>query len=528
MQSFRNVVRDPLAIAFCLALLACLAGNWLIARSVPVNADLLQTYNQMQDFRQGNILLRGWMLSADNFYFTDLPFMVTLSLVLGRGLQLVYIVPFLIYGLLLLAALLLVIRTAETRGQRYFGLFAILYLIGMPFGPLNEEFFQSDIHIGTIVLSLYAVLLINAPLSGRTFNFWRLLPFSALIFAVTASDPMADVFLAAPILGLMLLRIWMRQEFSPAECAIFVSTVLATCLGIVFPYAVKALGGFLIAPTFSMSAVASHDIKRNAVAVLGALQLLFTARPSLLAGMMAPELTGITRAMMGLAVAGLALWSLVRLPGQSRRGTAQLFALGALLLGLADMLSKTFAITVQDGPLFPGPAVRYVTPVFIFLALSGVIVLQHLLPFTLRFRRQAAGMAALLALPFFLIAAQSAWTVRQQAPGVMAAPQMEVTQWLVAHRLTYGTGDYWTSQAVGPLSEGRLKLVPVVAEGGKLVVMKWNSDQSLWRRMTPPQFVAFTDGNLFGVTLQAVNATFGPPVAVYHVGGFVVAQMTAP
>jgi hypothetical protein len=520
----------PLPTAFAIALLICLIGNFFLARTAPQNADLLQAYSQVHDIRSGNLLLHGWMQSSDNFYFTDLLIMAVLSYIFGAGAPLIYIAPYFLFCLLLLGSMLLVARSAETRSQKYFAWFAVLFLLGMPFGPLEDEFFQSDVHVATIVFSLYAILLIEPGLSGRVFRYWMLIPFSGLIFAVTASDPLADVFLTAPLCGFILLRTWLSQRFLKIECAIFASTLACAFLGGLFPAFLKAHNGFSIVPNFSMSGVPLHDMRQNARGVLGAFQLLLAARSDLLPGIAAYRLTGITRGAAGCCMAALAFWTLIRLPARLKNALPQFLAFSALILVFADVLSKNFTIAVQDGVLFPGPAIRYAVPAFVFLILSGIIAAQRLGPVirNIHVQHLLCGAACIAVIPSVLSGAQIEWADSQQPSGAAAAAQTKIVYWLLAHHFSYGTGDYWTSQAIGPLSEGKLKTAPAIAQNGKLVAFAWNADQSLWAQMQPPQFVAFANGNAFGVELRVIEATYGPPIAVYSIDGFSVVQLLRP
>ena len=71
-------VRDRFWLLSSLTL--CLALDFCFARSILPNADTLQIYNEIPSIDAGNLLLRHWVLTSDNFYLTDLPIFVLVLL----------------------------------------------------------------------------------------------------------------------------------------------------------------------------------------------------------------------------------------------------------------------------------------------------------------------------------------------------------------------------------------------------------------------------------------------------------------
>lgn len=520
-----------LPFLFGLALLLCLAADFLIARHVAPDADTIQTYSELHAFRDGNFTLHGWMLCSDNFYFTDLMFMAFVSVLAGSGLRLVYITPFLTYALLLLLALVLVARGGRTRGQKYLGMFLVLFFMGIPFGPAEDIFLQSAIHNGTIALSLGAVLCIAPLLSAGRFTVWMLPPFAALIFALTASDPFGAIFFAAPLLAFLPLRALVYRRIVFSECAVFGCALAATMAGLEFPVFMAAHGGFHTAQNFAFALVSPGMVRADASAVIGAFQLLFSARSWILQGVLGRDIVGPIRALAGIAAAALALSALVPPRGRTAAGLSRFLIFAAVFAAGAEIVTHVFALSVTNGLLFPGAAIRYVTPLYVFLVIAGVLEAQRLAhrPHGAVARRAGWGLLVLAALPSASYGLSLARSYGREPPGVRSVPQFAAAQWLIGHGLTYGAGDYWTAQLVGPLGAGKIKTAPLIADGGAgLVPFRWNSDQSLWNKMKPPQFIIFGPGNGFGVTLSSISATFGPPAGVYSVGGFVVAELRMP
>lgn len=535
---------DLLKIIFVGVVALCLIADFFLARSVVPNGDTIQSYGQLLAVRDGNLLLRHWILSSDNDYFTDLSFFVLLSFIFGKGVNLIFIVPFFVYCLFLLCCFLIVARAARGRRERYFGLFMVLFLLGLPYGPGLDLLFRSTIHTGTMALCLIAILTIDSILSNRSFKYYALVPFTVLVFAIAASDPFAEFFFLGPLLVLIVVRCWLTQKFMQAEWALFGCTILGAGIGIDFASILSHNGGFLTAQSFVPIFVPSvQALGRNAQAVLGAVQVLFTARAGTFGTMIVPAKAGILGTMIvhscvaydrlfaAIVCALLCFWALWRMPRQLQDGVTHLFILGSASLALADSVSGFFSLTVSGGPGFPNIAIRYAVPIYIFISLAATLETQRIFSgvHNTTYRNVIWGALTLAMFTYFGAGALAAIRAADTPSGIVSAPQAELTSWLLAHHFRYGLSDYWTSQMVLSLSQGQIKASPMIISNGKLTLYAWNSNLALWNQTQSPQFFVLSpDGGEYGITIDSIRAAFGAPQETFHVGNYTVVQFIAP
>ena len=136
------VLGSRIGLALCLA--ACLRRLSSRLRPGP-NGDSVQSYNEMLSIRDGNLLLRNWVLATDNFLLTDLPIFLLAGAVLGPGPRLIYLAPFLVFVLLLAGCLLLAAQAGANRRERLVGCTLVLLLLGVPYGLQYNVFFWTEL-----------------------------------------------------------------------------------------------------------------------------------------------------------------------------------------------------------------------------------------------------------------------------------------------------------------------------------------------------------------------------------------------
>jgi hypothetical protein len=517
---------------FFIALASCLVCDFYLARVNIVNSDLVQTYNEVLAVRSGNILLNHWVLSADNFYFTDLLPAVILSFFVGTTTNLVYIAPYVVFCLLLFGCLLIVDRAAETTRQRHFGLFSVLFLLGLPYGPDLNLFLLSDIHTGTIMCCIFAAFFAQPALSGKRFNRITFIPFFILVFCITASDPMGDIFFCVPLLIIIIVRLWLWPRAWLDELALFGCTFAGICMGLGFIAFLKHNHGFTTSTLYISEDLTTTKagLEAGVHAVVRGLQILFSARAILLGGFIAGNWIAATRLFSALVVVTLCLWVLLNMPHRRSAGLIQCLVAGACFLVLADVCSAAFAIAIFDGPQFPGPAVRYLHPIYVLASIVAIVEAQRLVSRikSPRLWQMGCVAAAIITIPYLFGAIQMTIRVAQQRPGIRESTSVALADWLLRHGFTRGVGDYWTSGMVIAESRSRILSLPIELSNGKLVVLPWNCDMSLFQKIGEPQFVAFQASNLYGINLSTIASTYGAPIQTYDVAGYVVVEMTKP
>ncbi len=184
-------------------------------------------------------------------------------------------------------------------------------------------------------------------------------------------------------------------------------------------------------------------------------------------------------------------------------------------------MSQGFTVAISGGPEAPGAAIRYVSSGFVLLVIAGICEAQS---WSWRgWRPSALAVVAALFCAVFLVAAAQVVAVAAHVDGITQAPQYQLTQWLQRSGLRYGVGDYWSTQMIVALSQGRIAADPVIAVPARLVPFEQSMDKSRIDTGRHPQFAVIPPPNSFGITLANITATYGPPSEVDQVGAYQVA-----
>lgn len=518
--------------ACLLACFACvLACDAVLARGTIPSADGVQSYRQMLSIRSGN-LLRHWVVATDNFLLTDLPGYVLASFVFGKGPFLLVLVPFAVFMLMLASCLAIVHETVETAEERRLGCYVVLLLLGIPWGDHFSAFFWSDYHVATVAVCLFAILAASPALSGRSIQRWRLACFAFLVFAAVFSDPLAVVLLSGPLVVLVAVRTLARSGGGPQELHLALATLAATAAS----FAVRDLCAhadlFVTAIGVTLRPVESVGqffADLWAVAVLSG--IVFNGPPAFAneAGAL-PQLVGASRLLTMLLVAAASLRVAWRLPRERSQGVAQCLVAGGGAMTLANATSETFARYLPADWEGPGSPVRFAVPAVVFLALAAAIAAPSVLARWNPPARRAAH-TALLSLALLYGTGGVGFVIgsARQASGLVRTPVRPFIEWLQERGLTRGVGDYWMTQLVDALTQGRVAADPVRNVDGRLVQYRWLTDTGRFVG-TDPQFVLFFRGSDSGVTPAAIEATYGRPREVVELlpGQFVACLSDCP
>jgi len=85
-------------------------------------------------------------------------------------------------------------------------------------------------------------------------------------------------------------------------------------------------------------------------------------------------------------------------------------------------------------------------------------------------------------------------------------PPAVAARWLERNVLTNGVGEYWSSNLITAMSGDTVGVRSVVPRAGRLVPYVLAGGPKWFAR--PPRFVIWQDGNLTGLTLDHVRATY--------------------
>ena len=510
-------------LCFAIGVCLCLAADFSLARVLYPNSDSVQSYNEMLAVRSGDVLLRHWVLATDNFLLTDLPPMMIASLVLGPADRLIFVVPFLTFAMMLTASFLIIRGVVEDRPSRLAACCGMLLLIGVPYSLYYNFFFWSDFHVATITACLYAILAVTPALSGFPFNRWRLLPFILLVFVAAFSDPMADGLLLLPILFLAGLRGWLGRSFRVDDWLIVLSAIAGLVASLVVLKVLAATGwSFSILPSVSLGFVPDADaVVQDFRALLGGEQVLFAARASLMSNLPLHDPIAVSRQATAVLVAVLCVSVVWRMPRTPRSGVAQLLVIGAACVAILASVSSTFHAAVGTGPDFPGAAVRFAVPSFVFASIAAALELGDLVAHPGRRRRRwllATGIS--LAALYAVGGVAAVFRAVASAPGIEKCTDARLARWLRDNHYRYGVGDYWDTQLVDALTDGAVLADPVVNIDGHLMLSGWLTDVGRFRPENPPQFAIIRPHGLFRIDLASVTATYGLPLSITKVADF--------
>ncbi len=313
----------------------------------------------------------------------------------------------------------------------------------------------------------------------------------------------------------MAARAWLGRRVRLDDGLLVGCAAFGLGAGMLALHGVPRLDAFAIQPSITMDFVPSAAASgQDAYALLAGAQVLFTARAGLIALLPPHGPIAMSRLVVAAGVAGLCLAVLWRMPAAPRGGVAQLLVLAALCLAGLAAMSATVSVSIEAGAAFPGAAVRYVVPMFVFLCLAAAIEFGARLagrgPAALRLAALIGlALASLYAIGGAAVAARAAG----RHPAIRTMPQRVLADRLRAHGLAYGVGDYWDTQLVTALTGRTVVADPVIQADGRLTLFAWLTDTARFRGGRRPQFAIITPDSKFGITPATVTATYGGPCA---------------
>jgi hypothetical protein len=538
-------VRPPLRVAAILlgaaAFVAALT-TLLYACSVhavPGNSDGATAILEGRSIANGHFLLHGWSLSLDSFWLLDAlvsaPFVAALGI---RG-ELLNLVPAFIAALTVVAAMR-VSSVGYRRAGALAGAVVAFAILGLPSSFLSALYLQGPLHVATALWCLVAFLLLRR----LRVDGWFVLGV-VLLATATVSDLSALFFGIIPLAGaavtLMIRQRTWRAGVVPLAAALasgvlaWVIREVAILIGtfyinnpqqqinvaqmranihplFAFTANMLGLGGSSQVLGGNASALEDVHVITAALVVLGALLALLRC----LTGLVRADLTARPRATRS------ALGALLRPEegaGLPLRSAAFLDDV-VLFAFLADLV--VFVGLTQAPPLWP--FARYLSAAVIFGAVLGGRLAARLV-MGIRRRPIGVGLAALSCAVLALLGVSVANNL-----GVTPPPQYAkgLTSFLLAHHLTRGLGDYWSSSITTVESHGRVTIRPVIAGPGNRLVPYPRNSQPAWFRASY-QFFVFEPPTPFGGANEsaAVN-TFGPPAQTYSIPGYIILVWSAP
>jgi hypothetical protein len=456
----------------------------------------------------GNVLLHGWWLSDVAFYTTELPQYMLVELVRGLTADVVHVAAAMTYALVVLLAALLAKGTVTGRAAVVRVLITVGIMVAPQLSSGVKVLISSPDHIGTSVPVLAVWLILD-----RARPRWYIAVIAAALLGWAAiADPLVLYIGVLPLALVCALRVgwsvvaerrsWRSQWYSLALGAGALGAGGAAELALRL---LRAAGGFVIHPPVT-HVIHGLGVLPHSLNVAGQGLLLLAGadflglRPSAYTVAVILHLASVVLIGFG---AGLAVRRFMR-----DRDLIDQVLVTAVAINLA-----AYVLSSQSGSTL---STREIAAVLPFCAvLAGRTLADRVLAVRL------APALLLVVLAGYL--AGLGYELAQPA----APPQnQQLTSWLASHHLDNGLAGFWQSNVVTLTSSNRVQIRQVWAEGSRVVPYRWESDAGWYDPhrnsanffvLTPgtSEYPGFTDRT-------AVQATFGAPAHVYHVGPYVV------
>lgn len=474
--------RAPL-IALALCVIALFACYTRFARTFPRNSDDAAFVLEARDILRGNVLLHGWNLPPDTFYASITPWYVVGALVIRNAADLMYLVPSLIYAILV-GFLLAIVWSRSDAAHRVGSVLATLAIVALPayarIGPPTGSGAEHTATVLFVLASFYLLAAGSRPELGA-------IPLALAMIG----DPLAIFIGAVPLAVVGASRFY----FDRSDRRCLTAAAAAALISFAGSSAIPKLGGFSawgLSEQFATPTVFFHKLALCGQYSLSLFGLeISSGIESLLA---APARV----AMLFLAVCAVcgAAMDLVKRDGDV---LAQLSVV-AVVMDIAAYVTSTQPVDWTT--------IRFLTPVVIFGGLLAGLWWYRI------------GISARYVLAVILLAViiNGAAFVQAMFRPAVELPESAIS-YLVQAGLHEGYGGYWDANLLSVASGGNLRVRAVgMGNAGKLVFLPWYANDQ-WARMRDARFLIFSS-EWGGVSEIAATNTWGPPAKVKTLGNY--------
>lgn len=466
----------------------------VLSYTVTPNSDNTVPLLEAQSILHGNIFLRGWWVSPDTFYWTDLPFYVVAEAFAGLRPALMHVVPAFIFTLTVLTGTYLINERVPSR-VRWLAIGVFLVVVGAPVNYAAGFLLLGPLHVGTL---LFVIIALRLAIQGTR----PAVVGSAVILAcAAASDPLAYVVGVAP-LAILAIRAYILDRHSPLVGRWAIVAGGASVGAVILSHAWVSLGYHVAPASPPFSFATGADFSRNIGLFVPVLLGLFGG--NFLGQSLDLEiLPTLIRLLLAVAVVGLAARNarrfLLRTESTDSLGDALLIA---ALLDAAAFLFSDLPIDMGAG--------RYLTPFMIMTTLAVCRSLSRI-NIPVRMTRLVGALGAL-------------WLGISVATASPAAPppSQPLAFWLAAHNLTQGFGPYWDANIITAEDAGFVRVSPVVNYGSGVVPYLWLTNSLRYRSAGRFFFIDQPSQPWGGLSLSSAEKTWGPPSEVRHIDTYTV------
>lgn len=392
----------------------------------------------------GNWRLHGWMLTAPDFWTSDIAlsaFLGGIWHILGRPEQspaLMMLQPAILWTGLVLSAFFITLQRLPNVKQHFGAAAFLLPTLAFPLlrSPMAYFITLSAIHVGTVIYGLWAIHWADCALKTRQ---KRPLFLSALmVFLGTIGDPLMDYTATGAIIGCVALCPQIRDI---QKLRLLVLTILAAGGGKALVALNTAKGGFQTESIESRFAT-WDQLGHNLSTTIRDLLLVFGADPSgRLISASLPELFRLGLLLLSLIAIGYTAYRWWR---THTANFTVLLTLFALLNVCALAFSNRIAL---DGN--PIATARYLFPAW--AALSCLLALhwagtRHVVNFAL--------------LTLYMTITADKHDIPRHSTGILSAEDGAVYQFLDHHGPLVGIGSWWSSVNFQAASLNHLQVMP--------------------------------------------------------------------
>lgn len=487
-----------------------------ITRTVFYNSDEASIVLEAQAMAHGNVLLRGWYISADHFLTIDTPF-YALGFLAGLSMPwLERIVPsFLYVGVVVCSGYL--IATSLQGKQRLWGLMALLSVLAFPSLYMVQKLMGTPVHIGTIFFMLVGLIAYRHFLSGAI---GRWLAFSVVMLVMVLTlvgDPFVEVLFVLPVLLLEGLQMLLRRQISLQKNAVFFGTLVAIALSRGITWALSVVGVHILTNiefAFANLSQITANLGFASKFVLDAFNAnIFTMHAFSLA-----SVPIFINAFVVLTFALVLIYSIViksRYFLWQANVAAEVRIMHVALLGTLGTLAA-FILSTMGGP----QTMRYILPVFL---LSGLAALPVIFAIVNRNILKIAITLVFLAnvIPFAYSLSQAPRAIPAETPALAVFKQ---------HHLTQGLGSYWTAAFLTVFTRNQVVVHQIHLDAGKIEPDYFLADEQWFKAANLQQanFIVLRSTDNIPAYASAAVRSFGQFDHLYKAGNLTILVWDTP
>lgn len=471
-----------------------------LAKTVWFNSDDASLILEARDVFNGNWFLKDWYLSSESYYTTDVIFHAIAVAVFGFSDKLLYIVPCMIFSLIVILASFLAGLT--DRGHFSYKNAVVTFVLLICFSRTYEYYLRGPIHTGGMMYVLVCLILLYYE-DAHPKLFTGLFTF-VLTLALTG-DSFVLYFFVIPLVFVQFLEFFNDYPLKPSFYASLLSIGLAYILS-------KSLGllGLKVMGLDSMKFVPIDNFTLNMALFFKGILRLYNLS---FFGQELKSLTTLRLLAYGLVTAGLLFSVYGSFWGRDR--VKKILATACALVCLEYLLSNRPEIIWM--PWVPDTT-RYLFPVFVFsLILAGKNIAAFLTT-----KRKKILVTMLLAVVFLSFGHTYIRAVNSPDP---SQAETDLIAFLANNDLTAGYGGFWSANIITLKSHERVKIYAIKYEHAEKSVKPylWLSKKDWYRQ--PVNFVILDNRRPLhdgGINYAAIVHAFGFPQELYVVGVYTI------